>query len=672
MQFLQPSFLWVLGVLAIPILIHLFHFRRFKKVYFTNVHLLKEIKEETSTRNKLRNLLILLARCLALGMLVLAFAQPFIKKGDANDAQHRAVEIIIDNSFSMEAREAEVPLLTLAKDRALEIIDAHKESDQFLILTHDLEAKHQRYVDQKTAREFVSEMTVTPSVETLASLTNIIDRIRDRITDHAHHLYILSDFQENISSFETKIDTSINTYMIPFRAIQETNVSIENASWLAPIAMKDQTNTLVATLYNHSDEDQVVELRMTYEGQERPLGSISLPPRSSVYDSITVNVNRTGWHELKLSIDDYPVAFDNDYYVAFNIKENIQVTNIFDQGANSFLTSAFESISYYNLNQVPRNAIKFESFAEQELIILNDLQNISSGLASELEKYVRSGGNLLIFPGNAANANSYNSLLGSMGTDRLGQLLVEKREVGSINQSEFVFNNVYQSRKKNIRLPITARNYKMISQQSSGKERLLTYRDGQPFLQKFIVNKGHVYLCAAPLDGSSSDLVSNAEVFVPMLYKMALSTGFRAPLAYTIGQQDLISLTSVNGPVAERYTMKGPNEFIPAVSTIGNNNVMDVRNQIKESGQYSLNLEDRAIETFAFNYDRTESEVTYGDLNTIGAQMSDKVEILNDVAMANISDFISQRTEGIKLWRWCLILGLLFLLLETALIRFWK
>ena len=46
MQFVNPQILWALLALALPIIIHLFSIRRFKKVYFTNVKFLKEIKEE--------------------------------------------------------------------------------------------------------------------------------------------------------------------------------------------------------------------------------------------------------------------------------------------------------------------------------------------------------------------------------------------------------------------------------------------------------------------------------------------------------------------------------------------------------------------------------------------------------------------------------------------------
>ena len=97
MQFLYPTFLFALAALAIPIIIHLFHFRRFKKVYFTNVRFLREVKEETSARRKLRNLLVLLMRCLALAFLVFAFAQPFIPRETDVKKGEKAISVFVDN-----------------------------------------------------------------------------------------------------------------------------------------------------------------------------------------------------------------------------------------------------------------------------------------------------------------------------------------------------------------------------------------------------------------------------------------------------------------------------------------------------------------------------------------------------------------------------------------------
>ena len=78
MNFLYPAFLFGLFSLAVPVIIHLFNFRKYKKVYFTNVRFLKELKQESESKSKLKNYLILASRLLALTCLVLAFAQPFI------------------------------------------------------------------------------------------------------------------------------------------------------------------------------------------------------------------------------------------------------------------------------------------------------------------------------------------------------------------------------------------------------------------------------------------------------------------------------------------------------------------------------------------------------------------------------------------------------------------
>ncbi|MBS1623579.1 MAG: BatA domain-containing protein, partial [Bacteroidetes bacterium] len=102
MQFLYPSFLFALAALAIPVIIHLFNFRRFKTVYFSNVSFLKEVKEETTSRSRVKHLLVLAARMLAVAFLVLAFAQPFIPKKNTNIASGKKyVSVYVDNSFSM-------------------------------------------------------------------------------------------------------------------------------------------------------------------------------------------------------------------------------------------------------------------------------------------------------------------------------------------------------------------------------------------------------------------------------------------------------------------------------------------------------------------------------------------------------------------------------------------
>ena len=78
MEFVNPGFLYGLIAVAIPVIIHLFNFRRFRKVFFTNVEFIKELKQETRKQSKLKHLLVLLARILAVAAIVLAFARPYI------------------------------------------------------------------------------------------------------------------------------------------------------------------------------------------------------------------------------------------------------------------------------------------------------------------------------------------------------------------------------------------------------------------------------------------------------------------------------------------------------------------------------------------------------------------------------------------------------------------
>src|ERR1700722_15531164 len=102
MNFLFPSFLYALSAISIPIIIHLFNFRRYKKLYFSNVRFLKEVVQESHSKSKLRQLLVLICRCLVIAFLVFAFAQPFIPvKQGVTASGAKAISIFIDNSFSM-------------------------------------------------------------------------------------------------------------------------------------------------------------------------------------------------------------------------------------------------------------------------------------------------------------------------------------------------------------------------------------------------------------------------------------------------------------------------------------------------------------------------------------------------------------------------------------------
>ena len=676
MQFLFPAFLFALAAIAIPIIIHLFHFRRFKKVYFTNVKFLKEVKEETSARSKLRNLLVLLMRILAIAALVFAFAQPFIPRDDAEVKKGvKAVSIYIDNSFSMQALSQDVALLDKAKQRAREIVTAFAADDEFQIITNDFEGKHQRLVNKDEALDLIEEVNISPAVRHLSKVMARQNQVFNTALTDNHYNYLISDFQRNITDIDALDDTTKNISLIPLQAVQEKNISIDSAWFLNPVPMPNQPNTLVVKLRNYTDEEaENIRLSINYEGQTKPVGTQTIPAQSVALDTVNISIRRTGWHRAELAITDYPIQFDDRYYFTFNVKETIRILSINQLAANAYLDAAFAGIANFDIDNLLSQNLDYSKLGNYQLIVLNGLANVSSGLSAELNKFVNAGGNLLVFPPKTANLDSYRTLLSTFPANEIVRFEDQTREVGQVNTDEFVFNDVFENKSANLKLPVTQGNFIMSSYANRGEERLLTYRDGSSYLSKYKAGSGNLYLCAAPLDDQYNDLVRNGEIFIPMLYKMAIASNKGQKIANTIGQDEV--LQADHDVVSQNivYRLKGEQEeFIPEQRIIGSQAFLGVNDQVKIAGFYDLFLQqDSMLNTYAFNYNRIESQLDYLTPEELSAFVGDGASVIDVTDNAILTAQIEERSQGIVLWRWFLVLALLFLGVETLLLRFWK
>jgi len=673
MKFLYPSFLWALLALLIPIIIHLFYFRRFKKVYFTNVKFLKEIKEETSSRNRLKNLLTLLMRLGALAFLILAFAQPYIPQGDNIKKGTKGISLFIDNSFSMNALSKDVPLITKAKDKARTIIEAYSPEDKFQILTNDFEGRHQRMVNKEAAIALLDEIEISPTVK---NLTQIINRQRQTLNSQLidnEILYLISDFQENISKVDAITDTTAEYNLVPLQSVQEKNVSIDSVWFEAPVPMLNQANKVFAKVTNYSDETATnVRLSLLENGQSRPLGSFDIEANSSVTESFNLSILKTGWQEMQIEISDYPVQFDDKYLFAFSIDEKINILILNGSASSKYLNAAFQGLEYFEVTNQNTNRVDYSSLKNFDLIILNDLNSYSTGLTSELNQYVSSGGNLLVFPGNSIDLNSINHLASQLNINNFTQKETDPKTVGSINTDEFIFNNVFERTDQNIKLPSVSASYSTTNFQRSGQQKLLSFRDGTSYLSKYIKGDGNVYVCTSPIDPQINDLVRNAEIFIPMLYKMSLSSGRKQLIAYTIGKDDLIEVDATDQSSEILYKLSGTEEFIPGQVNSGNKKLLEVHDNISESGFYNLLLDDKKLGSYAFNFNRKESNLKCFTVDQLRNRFGSAVNIIEQKDETSLASFVSNKDSGTSFWRWCIILVLIFLGIEALLLRFWQ
>lgn len=692
MSFVFPAFLAALAVLAIPIIIHLFYFRRFKKVYFTNVRFLKEVKEETSNRRKLRNLLVLLMRCLAITAMVLAFAQPYLPRSGAVKQGQKAVSVFVDNSFSMAARSQDAPLLELAKQRAREIVTAYAPDDRFQILTNDFEGRDQRLVGKEDALSRIEEIRTSPASR---NLSKVLLRQQQCLATGKQDLqvaFLISDFQENISDLANFKDSLLEVNLVPMRSVQERNISIDSAWFENPVQILNQPANLLVKISNRSDEAaDEVRLSLRHDHQTKPVGTVSVPARGSRLDTVSFTILHPGWHEARLSVTDFPVQFDDDYYLSFHVAERIRVMSINGLQQNKYLNNAFLGAKYFQLDNAEARSLDYSKFQNYQLIVLNELSAISSGLATELRNFAQNGGNILVFPPQNADLNSYNALLQNFGAGNLGPYETTPRQASQVNTEEYVFHDVFLNKSANLRLPATQGNFKLAPNRG---EYILTYRDGSALLAKFPQGEGALYCSAAPLDERANDLVRNGEIFIPMLFKMAIAGTKSRQVAYTIGKDEVLEAQhriAASGEIVYKLRQAPDNttnnqpttnnqqppattaEFIPEQRIIGSKVLLTPGTQLHEAGWYRLTLNsDSTLAEYGYNFDRKESDLRYRMDEALKNGLPANMKVLSENAETNFGQVVGEQNQGVVLWRWCVVFALLFLALEVLFLRLWK
>jgi len=155
---------------------------------------------------------------------------------------------------------------------------------------------------------------------------------------------------------------------------------------------------------------------------------------------------------------------------------------------------------------------------------------------------------------------------------------------------------------------------------------------------------------------------------------MAISTAKDQRISNVIGRDDLIEADNKVSEGELVYKMKGKSEeFIPEQKILGPKVVLGVNNQVKEAGYYKLFLkEGENLGDYAFNYDRKESDLGYYNPTDLAQLAGDHIKIIETNDATDLTPIIGERSHGVVLWRWCIILTLVFLAIEALLLRFWK
>jgi len=645
MQFKHPELLYALFLLVIPIFIHLFQLRRFKKLEFSNLDFLKRVRIKTRKSSQLKKWLILLTRMAIFSCIILAFSQPFSASKSAlkNDKE---LVIYIDNSFSTQLIDTKgVSLQThLQKLYSQDFYDY-----KINWLTNDFSKRN------TSAQNFKNDiLTINHSQRQLSPKEVIIKSnqlFSTKNNNSEKRIIYISDFQSKSEFPEVPDGTTLDIVALKYQEVSNINIDsvfVANTN-IASVNLKVIITgqglipeTVPISLYN---KNKLIAKTAVNFGQD--INSIKKK-------EVVFEIDNNDKFEGKLEITDPNLKFDNNLYFSTNLKKKIKVLEIGNTD-NMYFKRIFKE-NEFNFTQQGSKSLNYTNFSSQNFIILNELEQIPESLVTAIKLYTDQGGSLLIIPSSNAIIEQYNQLYASLELGAISNFNKKEKKITKIEFENPLYKNVFEKEIINFQYPIVNSFFNL----NSSVQKVLSFEDSKPFL----LRKNHIYTSTAAINLQNSNF-QNSPLIVPTFYNMAKQSLALPKLYYEIGEQNLYSI-SISLKQDEILKISDSlNTFIPLQQTKKNQVNIATENNPSNAGNYSITKDDIVIDKVSYNFDRQESILTYSNPNNW-----DNTNLYNNVG--DLFDNIALDNKINSFWKWFVILALLFLLIELVILKFYK
>jgi len=640
MQFKHPELLYALFLLLIPILIHLFQLRKFKKQAFTNVAFLKDLKLKTRKSSQIKKWLILCSRLLFLAFLVLAFAQPYFSKNDVVNTKQETV-IYLDNSYSLQAKGQNGELLKRAIQNLVTDIP---ESSVFSLITNNISYKNTTINTLK--KELLQTDYAANQLDYKAALLKA-ESFFSKAKNTNKNLIFISDFQQNATLFDAKAK-DYNLQLVKLEAETKYNVFIDS-------------------VYVANTNINTVELAVKLKGSKSKNTTIPvslynkdvLVTKSSTNDltnkTLNFTIPTTDNFEGVIKIEDEGLAFDNSFYFSINQQDFISVLSINQNEGDSFLNRIYTEDEFIFTSKSLNN-LDYSLIENQNCIVLNELKAIPQSLITSLTQFQKNGGSLIIIPNKDADISSYNLLLKSYNIGSFNVNNSNEKNVTSINYAHPIYaNNVFEKQVKNFQYPKVN---SFLTSSFNSTSSLLSFEDQSPFL----VSKNKVYVFTSALTKENSNFTLQ-NLVVPTFYNMALQSLQPQQLYYTVGNLETITVASKLNNDAVLSIKNKTSDFIPLQKQQKNKVIITTENLPELAGNFIITKKETPLKTVSYNYNTKESNLNYQNLDAFN-------NVNNNIT--SVFDTIKSDLKVHELWKWFVIFALLFLCIEMLLIKFLK
>lgn len=641
MHFKHPEILYFLFLLVIPILVHLFQLRRFKKTYFTNVKLLKELQQQTHKTSTIKKWLLLATRLLLLTFLILAFAQPFFEAKESQQKQNELV-ILLDNSFSMQAKGENGELFKKAVQDILESVD---ENQIFSIVSPSVAFWD---IDKHAIQSDLQKLSYTYLPFEIDNLVNQVQLSKPNIPVD----YIVVTDGVEVKPSRLLNNTKSSVYFWLPKSEKQYNCNVENMSI---VNVSDNLYDIKIDLKAFGTLQDKVQLSIFEDEQVIAKTQVDFEDNKA---EVIVSIPKKDMQGTVV-IDDKSLIFDNTYYFTLEKPEKSNVLVVSNEANTSFLSKIYTD-KEFKLEVSTLKELDFSKIENQDCIVLNELKNLPQSLLNTLQVFYQNGGNIVVVPNVESNIDDYNNMFQKFGNGKIINSFTTEKEITKINFKHPLYENVFEKTVSNFQYPKVNSGFQL----SGNFFNILTFSDGQSFLASLSNKIGTLYLFSSALNKENSNF-QNSPLIVPTFYKMAFSKSHTTSSTFEIGQNsNLILNTSLAKD--EVVTVKNENySFIPIQQIITNKVKLTFQDYPEVAGNYNIIQQDKEIAKISFNYPKNESNCVQN--NTLNFDNFTPIKSVSEA----LDEMYSKRLDTV-LWKWFLAATLLFLIIELLIQKFVK
>ncbi len=475
-SFLTNPWMAVAGAVlgSVPIIIHLLNRTFYNTMDWAAMDFLLRAEQKTRRRVRLENLLLMLLRYLLLALLGLALAQPFLNEPALAilGTQKKHVVLVLDNSYSMQRKGAEGDrsLFASVREKAVQVLKTRfnpANGDRVSILTAS--AYPRKLIDtpsqnRSRAIQLIKETGASAYHGGLLDSLQLVEEALDNtnpsklnrqiiwFTDLQKNTWLPEDDRRRTRTRKTikRINETVDQFVLMDAGESDpTNVGVVDIRTEDQFMVRDRAVNVSARIRNFSRIDQSGTVTLFRDDDRIESLDVNLQPGAAVKKEFKpIRFKETGPHSIHATYDGDRLPVDNSRYVATAIKKNIDVLVVdgepeddtSSKSESYFLQSALApraESSPYNLKVVSDYLFRDQSLDAFDLIVLANLSNVSASRRSELRRFVRRGGGVMIFLGDQTTLKTFNDVLYDVENPLLPGKLVT-REKRSIKEGKFV------------------------------------------------------------------------------------------------------------------------------------------------------------------------------------------------------------------------------------------